>query len=142
MKFHKTPTTTELLRLATEARKHAYAPYSTAWIGSAVRMKDGSMYSGCNIENASYGGTVCAERVAIWKAVSEKSSQKIEEILVVSDFPKAWPPCGFCRQVIAEFATAQTLVHVVSLQGDSATYTFDEILPMAFMPEHLNDVKS
>lgn len=142
MKFHKTPITSELLKLATEARLRAYAPYSSARIGSAVRMEDGSMFAGCNIENASYGGTVCAERVAIWKAISEKSKQKIEEILVVSDFPKAWPPCGFCRQVIAEFATNQTLVHVMSLQGDSSTFTFEEILPMAFSPTHLNDVKT
>lgn len=110
MKFHKTDSTDQLIEAATRARLHAHAPYSGAFIGSAVKMADGTIFSGCNIENASYGGTVCAERVAIWKAVSEQSSQKIEEIVVVSDFDSAWPPCGFCRQVIAEFAHQKTLI--------------------------------
>jgi cytidine deaminase, homotetrameric len=119
------------------AQKRAHAPYSGAFIGAAVLMDDGQIYNGCNVENASYGGTVCAERVAIFKAVSEGAARSIKEVLVVSDAEKPWPPCGFCRQVIAEFANEQTLIHTANLQGKIKTFAFPEIFPEAFTPTHL-----
>lgn len=127
----------KLFQAACEAQKRAHAPYSGALIGAAVLMNDGKIYSGCNVENASYGGTVCAERVAIFKAVSEGSPKKIKEILVVSDAEKPWPPCGFCRQVIAEFADENTVIHTANLQNKMKSFSFPEIFPEAFTPKHL-----
>ncbi|KYG70190.1 cytidine deaminase [Bdellovibrio bacteriovorus] len=128
----------KLFDAACDAQKRAHAPYSSAFIGAAVLMADGSIYSGCNVENASFGGTVCAERVAIFKAVSEGAPKQVKEVLVVSDAEKPWPPCGFCRQVIAEFATEQTLIHTANLQGKMKTFAFPEIFPEAFTPKHLD----
>lgn len=128
----------QLFDAACVAQKRAHAPYSGAFIGAAVMMSDGKVFSGCNVENASYGGTVCAERVAIWKSVSEGAAKEIKEILVVSDAAQPWPPCGFCRQVIAEFATEKTLIHTANLQGKLKTFTFPEIFPEAFTPKHLD----
>lgn len=128
----------KLFEAACIAQKRAHAPYSGAFIGAAVLMNDGSIHHGCNVENASYGGTVCAERVAIFKAVSEGAEMKIKEVLVVSDAEKPWPPCGFCRQVIAEFADEQTLVHTANLQKKMKTFKFTEIFPEAFTPQHLD----
>lgn len=127
----------KLFKIAKDARQHSHSPYSKAKIGAAILMRDGNIYSGCNVENASYGGTVCAERVAIWKAISSGAPKTIKEVLVVSDAEKPWPPCGFCRQVIAEFATDQTLIHTVNLEGKILTFTFPEIFPEAFTPQHL-----
>lgn len=128
----------KLFDLAVKAQKNSHAPYSDAHIGAAVLMSDGSVHSGCNVENASFGGTVCAERVAIFKAVSEGAQRQIAEILVVSTADKPWPPCGFCRQVIAEFATDKTLIHTANLKGAIKTFTFPEIFPEAFTPKHLD----
>lgn len=128
----------KLFEAACDAQKRAHAPYSSAFIGAAVLMADGSIYSGCNVENASFGGTVCAERVAIFKAVSEGAPKQVKEVLVVSDAEKPWPPCGFCRQVIAEFATEQTMIHTANLQGKMKSFAFPEIFPEAFTPKHLD----
>lgn len=128
----------KLFESACKAQKKAHAPYSDALIGAAVLMSDGQIFNGCNVENASYGGTVCAERVAIFKAVSEGAQKLIKEVLVVSDAEKPWPPCGFCRQVIAEFANEQTLIHTANLQGKIKTFQFPEIFPEAFTPKHLD----
>lgn len=132
-----TPYLAELLKKAFIGQSMAHAPYSKRFIGAAVLMEDGNIYSGCNIENASYGGTVCAERVAIWKAVSEGSFGKIKEILVVSSEKDPWPPCGMCRQVIAEFATKKTIIHTANPDGKMKSFTFDDIFPEAFVPDHL-----
>ncbi|KYG67717.1 cytidine deaminase [Bdellovibrio bacteriovorus] len=128
----------KLFEAACDAQKRAHAPYSSAFIGAAVLMADGSIYSGCNVENASFGGTVCAERVAIFKAVSEGAPKQVKEVLVVSDAEKPWPPCGFCRQVIAEFATEQTMIHTANLHGKMKSFAFPEIFPEAFTPKHLD----
>jgi cytidine deaminase len=132
-----TETQKKLFDAACAAQKKAHAPYSHALIGAAVLMGDGKIFSGCNVENASYGGTVCAERVAIFKAVSEGAAKSIREVLVVSDADKPWPPCGFCRQVIAEFADASTVIHTANLQGKMKSFAFPEIFPEAFTPKHL-----
>ena len=127
----------ELHLLAVEARKNAHAPYSKYLIGAALKLSNGVVTRGCNIENASYGGTVCAERVAIWKALSENPNGKIEEIVVVSDAEQPWPPCGLCRQVMAEFSTPETLVHAGDLKEIKSTVKFKDLFPSAFTPDYL-----
>lgn len=123
---------------ARAALKMAYSPYSQKKIGASLVLTNGRIFSGCNIENASYGGTVCAERVAIWKAISECSSaEKIVEVVVASQEDQPWPPCGFCRQVMAEFATDETIVRLINLKQDEVVYKFKDLFPEAFRPEHL-----
>src|SRR5438445_3697517 len=101
----------KLFDAACIVQKKAHAPYSGALIGAAILMGDGQIFTGCNVENASYGGTVCAERVAVFKAISEGAKKEIKEVMVVSDAEKPWPPCGFCRQVIAEFGSEDTVIY-------------------------------
>jgi cytidine deaminase len=123
-----------LRQLAKDAANNAYSPYSEVKVGSAIVMTDGSIYTGCNVENASYGGTVCAERVAIFKAVSENKLQ-IEKIYV---YTKAgWPPCGMCRQVMSEFATPNLEVIMGDENGKETTLAFSKLMPLSFTPSHL-----
>lgn len=114
----------------------AYSPYSKAKIGSALETSDGNVFAGCNIENSSYGGTVCAERVAIWKAMSETGGMKIKKIYVYSE--DGWPPCGMCRQVMSEFAAADMQVIIGNGKGHETEYKFTEIMPLSFTPDYLN----
>lgn len=130
-------TTPALLQLALKYLPRAYSPYSKFQVASAVELESGESYGGCNIENASYGGTVCAERVAIWKALSEHPGAKIKRILVLTDTPKAWPPCGFCRQVINEFAGPETEVLLANRSGVQSVRKLSELLPDAFGPADL-----
>ncbi len=124
-----------LFELARESRKKSYSPYSGHQVGAAIRMSDGTLYGGCNVENSSYGATVCAERVAIQKAVSEGRTS-IQEILVITDSTPPWPPCGMCRQVIAEFGP-RAILHTANLQGKIESFRLEEIFPRAFTPTHL-----
>lgn len=128
---------TQLYEAACNVRKNAHAPYSNALIGAAILMSDGQIFTGCNVENASFGGTVCAERVAVFKAISEGSKKNIKEVMVVSDAKKPWPPCGFCRQIIAEFSDKTTLIHTANLSKKMKTFRFSEIFPESFNPSHL-----
>lgn len=123
---------TPLIEAAVKAQAQAHAPYSTKFIGSAVLWDDGAITSGCNIENASYGATVCAERVAIWKGISEKNSRRIKEIAVVSPSLPPWPPCGMCRQVMSEFAFPSSLVHWTDGKTTVKSKTFAEMLPETY----------
>lgn len=125
-----------LIDAASEARERAFAPYSKFQVGSAVRTKDGEVFLGCNIESASYGLTVCAERVAIWKAVSEGKSE-FEEISVVTDTERLTPPCGVCRQIIWEFCGDVPVV-LSNLSGDTKVMQMSELLPMAFDTKFLD----
>ena len=127
-----------LFKKACAARKKSYSPYSQFKVGAAIQLSNKKVFSGCNVENSSYGGTVCAERTAIFKAVSESGPKiVIEEVVVVTDASPAWPPCGLCRQVIAEFSTPKTKIHAMNLKGECRTSSFEELLPQAFLPEHL-----
>lgn len=126
--------TTKLRALALEASKNAYSPYSKAHVGSAVETSDGSIYTGCNIENASYGGTICAERVAILKAVSEKK-MKLTKIYVYTK--EGWPPCGMCRQVMSEFAADDLEVIIGNEAGHETKMKFKDLMPLSFTPDHL-----
>jgi cytidine deaminase len=120
----------ELVKAATEVRERAYAPYSNFKVGAAVRTKDGKIYTGCNVESASYGLTVCAERVAIWKAVSE-GEKEFEQVAVVADTEELTPPCGVCRQIIWEFG-GDIPITFANLKGNTETVKMSELLPRAF----------
>ncbi len=123
-----------LIDLAIEARRKAYAPYSKYKVGAALRTKSGRIYTGVNIENAAYPHTICAERVAIFKAVSD-GEMEFELISVVTD--NGGSPCGGCRQVMAEFGL-DTIVLIADGQGRLVKeMTVRELLPEAFTPEHL-----
>ncbi|MCB2297258.1 cytidine deaminase [Clostridium tagluense] len=126
----------KLAKIAIDARENAYAPYSKFKVGAAVVTEDDSIYTGCNIENASYGASNCAERTAIFKAVSE-GHKKIKAIAVVGDMSTHTYPCGICRQVIAEFATENINIIMVKSEDDYIIKTMEEILPGAFTKEDL-----
>ena len=120
----------ELIAAATAVRENAYAPFSEFKVGSAIETEDGEIISGCNVESASYGLTVCAERVAIWKAISQ-GKRKIKRIAVVADTEDLTPPCGVCRQIIWEFG-GDIPVIFSNLNGKSETVQMKELLPRAF----------
>lgn len=125
----------ELVKKAMEAKENAYVPYSKFPVGAAVLTKDGKVYTGCNIECASYGGTNCAERTAIFKAVSE-GDRNIEAIAVVSDLDDYTYPCGICRQVIVEFGKDIRLI-VAKSEDDFRVHTISDLLPNSFSPDDL-----
>jgi cytidine deaminase len=125
-----------LVDLANTARQRAYVPYSNYPVGSALRTKSGRVFSGVNIENAAYPQTMCAERVAIFKAVSD-GEKEFEVITVVTD--NGGSPCGGCRQVMAEFGL-DTIVLLADGSGRIVKeMTVKELLPEAFTPEHLEN---
>lgn len=126
----------ELIRIAIKAREMAYVPYSNFKVGAAVLTEDESIYSGCNIENASFGAANCAERTAIFKAVSEGHST-IKAIAIVGDTTAYTYPCGICRQVISEFAEGNTPVILAKNESDYIVKTLEEILPGAFTKKDL-----
>ncbi|MCD5322946.1 MULTISPECIES: cytidine deaminase [Pontibacillus] len=128
--------TEQLIERAKEVRNKAYVPYSKFPVGAAIRMKSGKVYEGCNIENAAYPVTCCAERVAIFKAISEGETE-FEELVVVADTNRPVPPCGSCRQVISEFFTQDTNVHTTNLDGEVKTLTVGELLPYSFNQDDL-----
>ncbi|MGI8786010.1 MAG: cytidine deaminase [Acidobacteriota bacterium] len=127
----KTPAASQrerLCRAALDARLRAHAPYSGFLVGAALLAADGEIITGCNIENASYGLTVCAERVAVWKAVSE-GKKKFKAIAVASE--TAGTPCGACRQILWEFC-GDIPVYVVDTQDHIETYRVSELMPYPF----------
>ncbi|MCY6959695.1 cytidine deaminase [Clostridium brassicae] len=126
----------ELVRKALEIRERAYAPYSNFKVGAAVIMEDGKIYSGCNIENASYGATNCAERTAIFNAVTE-GNRKLKAIAIVGDTTTYTYPCGICRQVISEFCDEDTDIILVKNEKEYLTKKIDDILPGAFTKKDL-----
>jgi len=126
-----------LVSKAFEGRKNAYAPYSNFKVGAAVLAEDGKVYTGCNIENASYGATNCAERTAIFKAISE-GNRAIKAIAIVGVENDYTYPCGVCRQVIAEFASKDAEIILGKGEGEYIVKTLDELLPGAFTKEDLN----
>jgi cytidine deaminase len=119
-----------LIEAAKDVRERAYAPFSNFKVGAAVETDDGEIYTGCNVESASFGLTVCAERVAIWKAVSEGKMQ-FNHVAVVVDTDELTPPCGVCRQIIWEFC-GDVPVTLANLHGKSETVQMRDLLPRAF----------
>jgi cytidine deaminase len=126
----------ELVNLAKEARSHAYVPYSGFSVGAALLCKDGKIYQGCNIENAAFGPTVCAERTAFFKAVYD-GERDFEAIAVVGgrageEITGLFPPCGVCRQVMREFCDLDFKLYLGRENGAFETMTLGEMLPMSF----------
>ncbi len=119
-----------LLSAALKAREAAYAPYSSFKVGAAVLSEDDQIFSGSNIENASYGATVCAERVATFKAISS-GHREVKAVAVVADYPTPIPPCGICRQVIAEFGK-NAVVLMCNTAGKLRIESLETLLPSAF----------
>lgn len=127
----------QLIRQAIEARKQAYAPYSRFPVGAAL-LSGGKVYLGCNIENASFGLTNCAERTAVFKAVSE-GNRRIEAIAVVAGTDGPVSPCGACRQVLAEFCDRDTKIYLTNLQGNTEEWTMEQLLPGAFQAKDMKE---
>ena len=123
-------TNTELLSIADKAMENAYAPYSEFKVGAALLCSDGTVFTGCNIENATYGATNCAERTAIFKAVSE-GRRDFEAIAIVSSGGGETFPCGICRQVMAEFAPELKII-LRDKNGIESIYQLSELLPKSF----------
>ncbi|MDO4344599.1 MAG: cytidine deaminase [Eubacteriales bacterium] len=134
----------KLIARAFEAQKRAYVPYSGFSVGAALLAKDGKVYLGCNIENATYTPTNCAERTAFFKAVSEGVTE-FEAIAIVGgkkdasrEEGKLCPPCGVCRQVMQEFCDAETFQVILAVSEENyRVFTLKELLPLGFGPEHL-----
>ncbi len=125
-----------LVNAALEARDNAYVPYSKYRVGAALLTKEGKIYRGCNIENASYGLTNCAERTAVFKAVSE-GEREFAGLAVAVYGKKAASPCGACRQVLREFFSDQTEIILVNEDGEGVVVTIGQLLPGAFTGEDM-----
>ncbi|WP_295998916.1 cytidine deaminase [uncultured Veillonella sp.] len=119
----------QLVACAIEARQQSYSPYSNFAVGAALLCEDGTIYKGCNIENASYGLTNCAERTAIFKAISE-DHRKFKALAVVADTEGPCAPCGACRQVINEFKIPTIIM--ANLMGNMKIVSIEELLPFSF----------
>lgn len=124
-------TNEELIDAAYEALKQAYAPYSGFCVGAAVLTKDGQIFTGCNIENASYGAAICAERTAIAKAVSQ-GQRELMKIAIVSGARIPTYPCGICRQVLSEFMPEDGKILIADDKNEICEYTLNELLPYGF----------
>ncbi len=125
----------ELAAAAIEARQQAYAPYSRFRVGAALRAAGGAIYVGCNVENASYGATVCAERNAVAAAVVA-GERELDQLAIATGTSPAAPPCGLCRQVLGEFAPRLRIL-LVNPQGEVERVRLDRLLPRGFFPQHL-----
>lgn len=126
----------QLLEEALKAREFAYVPYSKFQVGAALIAKDGKVFHGCNIENASYGMTNCAERTALFNAYSEGVTQ-FDTLVVVADTEGPVSPCGACRQVISELCDSEMEVILANLKGDIQRILVKDLLPGAFSPKDL-----
>ncbi len=146
MKVTKLPSSLKkLYEAAKKARKNAHAPHSDCQVGAAIRLTSGKIIPGCNVENASYGGTVCAERGAIQTAVCSEGKISIKEILVITDATPPWLPCGLCRQVMSEFIAdapgGDIQLHATNLKGDCISTTFLALYPGLFSPKELKSAQ-
>ena len=120
----------ELVSAAKAVRENSYAPFSDFRVGAAIEMEDGTIIAGCNVESASYGLTVCAERVAIFKALSE-GHRAFRRLVVVAPPDAPTPPCGACRQVLWEFAGDLEVI-LANLHGETGRHRISELLPQPF----------
>jgi cytidine deaminase len=128
-------TDADLIAAATDARGRAFTPFSKFKVGAALVADDGTVVTGCNVESASYGLTICAERVAIFKGVSDGRTS-FKRVVVVADTEKPTPPCGACRQLLWEFAPDAVVV-LANLTGTVKRYTMRELIPDAFDAKQL-----
>ena len=128
-----------LIETASAARLRSVAPFSDFLVGAALRTKDGKVFTGCNVESASYGLTVCAERVAIWKALSE-GERDFTDLVIVADTEQLTPPCGTCRQIIWEFCKHAKIV-LANLRGEKQEVSIADLLPKAFDARFLKEAQ-
>jgi len=126
-----------LISKAKQAMSNAHVPYSNFRVGAALESQSGVVYTGCNIENAAYTPSCCAERVAIFKAVSS-GEKKFSRIAIIGDTETPIAPCGVCRQVMIEFFDNTTTIYLTNLKGDVKETNINELLPYAFGPEALD----
>lgn len=120
-----------LIEKAKKARNKAYAPYSKFYVGVALLAQDGTIFTGCNIENDSFPLSCCAERVAIFKAVSEGITQ-FTHMVILGEGKSPISPCGACRQVMAQFLSKDVIIYLVNMDGTSIKTSIDELLPLTF----------
>ncbi|WP_338112804.1 cytidine deaminase [Oceanobacillus polygoni] len=128
--------TNKLIEEAIKIRERAYVPYSKFRVGAALLTKSGKVYTGCNIENAAYPVSCCAERVAIFKAISEGETD-FQELAVAADTARPVPPCGSCRQVMSEFFDKSMSIHLTNLKKEIKSFTMEELLPFSFETDDL-----
>ncbi|UCH98270.1 MAG: cytidine deaminase [Candidatus Aminicenantes bacterium] len=124
-------TVERLLEAAQKVKENAYAPYSHFHVGAALLTDTGKIYAGCNVENTSYGLTICAERNAVFQMISN-GERRIVEVLVIGDTEEFLPPCGACRQVMTEFSTSDTVVYLCNKHGQWKKTTMGELMPYTF----------
>jgi len=129
------PSSDPLIAAARKVRERAHAPFSRFKVGAAIEDDQGRIYTGCNVENATYGLTMCAERVAIFKAISEGAS-KMTRVVVVADTERLTPPCGACRQILWEFC-GDAMLTLTNLSGAAETVTVSQIFPRPFDASYL-----
>lgn len=125
-----------LIKKAKQIRERAYTPYSKFPVGAALLTESGNIYTGCNIENAAYPVSCCAERVAIFSAIAAGETE-FSEMAVVADTKRPVPPCGSCRQVMSEFFKGTMNIHLTNLNNNIKTITMEELLPFSFQPNDL-----
>lgn len=127
-----------LLEAATKVRENAHAPYSNFKVGAALRTKDGTIYTGCNVENVAYPEGTCAEAGAI-AAMCAAGERDIAEVLVIADAPLPVTPCGGCRQKLAEFSGGDVQITMTTIEGNSMTMNMADLLPGAFTNKHMEN---
>src|SRR5437870_5110928 len=125
----------ELLEAALRVRENAHAPFSKFKVGAAIEDESGRIFTGCNVENATYGLTVCAERVAVFKGISE-GARRFKRIAVAADTERLTPPCGACRQILWEFCGDVEVV-LINLRGKSETHRLKDLFPRPFDVSYL-----
>lgn len=122
---------------ALAAREHSYSPYSAFKVGAAIVTRSGRIIGGCNVENASYGGTVCAERIAVFRAIAESGEREFVAIVIVADVEPTVVPCALCLQVLAEFCGPELVIGLGDLAGIRERTRLGDLLPRAFGPGSL-----
>lgn len=132
-----TPLDEALYQAAVTVMQNSHSPYSHFKVGCALRTKNQEIFMGTNVENASYGGTICAERVAIFNAVS-KGQKEIQELLIITDTDEPASPCGFCRQVMSEFMDPEAIITTSNLQKKFRKFLLSELLPYSFTKKDLD----
>ena len=135
MSFGWSPSAEPLMAAALAVREHAFAPFSKFKVGAALEGLDGRIHTGCNVENATYGLTLCAERVAVFKGISE-GARRFKRVAVAADTDRLTPPCGACRQILWEFCGDVDIV-LVNLRGKIETYRLKDLFPKPFDVSYL-----
>ena len=135
MSFGWSPSTEPLVSAALAVRENAFAPFSKFKVGAALEGLDGRIHTGCNVENATYGLTLCAERVAVFKGISE-GARRFKRVAVAADTDRLTPPCGACRQILWEFCGDVEII-LVNLRGKIETYRLKDLFPKPFDVSYL-----